>query len=432
MPASSRRPDVPCCQAAVTPSSFKALLVLLLGLLASVARAAEPTREDAVREELERQLREMVPESPTEVVLSFEGFAPEEGYKVVETDFVLDGKPLAVPSVEELNAAGPHRLAVVKVEPGEHTLVSRVSLANDSWSLFSATNGFLWKLTASVGFQSQRGLRVVVKVVPAVVPNAPDPRLKLKLGHQVTAEMMKPVQEVSQADLHPDAGTPKPRAQAPVTPPAPTARPGRLVFKVTAKKKPVPATVFVRGAASPTKVAVDGKARKPSDVAVAAGTYSVDVVAQGFLAQTRRVQLAAGAESSLAFSLVPQPKPAQRATVKGNHVELPTPMGFPEQKPAPDKASLATVDLVVDVLVRESGARLRIEGHTDGQEVPAAARKGLSEARAKAIAELLARAGVDPARVETAGLGDSRPKAPNLIPRGRQLNRRVELVLLPP
>ena len=54
----------------------------------------------------------------------------------------------------------------------------------------------------------------------------------------------------------------------------------------------------------------------------------------------------------------------------------------------------------------------------------------MSEARAKAVAEALARSGVDPSRIETAGLGDTRPKAPNLIPRGRELNRRVEFVLL--
>ncbi|MFP2895549.1 OmpA family protein [Corallococcus sp. 4LFB] len=71
-------------------------------------------------------------------------------------------------------------------------------------------------------------------------------------------------------------------------------------------------------------------------------------------------------------------------------------------------------------------------GHTDSKEVPEPARQSLSDARARAVADLLIRAGVAPSRVEAVGLGDSSPKAPNLIPRGRELNRRVELTLLRP
>ncbi|RKI52142.1 OmpA family protein [Corallococcus sp. AB049A] len=425
--------------------------LILAGLLAPGAFAAEPTREERVRAELERQLRDMVPESPSEVQVLFAGFKPEDGYRLVETDFLLDGEPLAVPSLDELNAPGVHRLANLKVEPGEHTLVSRVTYTNGSWSLFSETNGFLWKITASVGFQTQRGLRVVVKASPSVVPNAPDPRLKLKLTHAVTAEMIQPLKDEPAVATAPppvkpppvDAGAPVKVTQAPpmdagvkpgatvasVTPPVertPVA-PSRLRLQVTSKK-PINATAFVRGTGEPLKLTVPGK--KPQDVPLSAGAYTVDLIAEGFLAQTRQVELTAGSDASLAFALVPAPKAAKAAKVQEGRIELPEPLSFDEKKPVPTK--LSGLDLAVDLLVRDPKARLRVEGHTDAREVPEPARQSLSDARARAVADMLIRAGVAPSRVEAVGLADRSPKAPNLIPRGRELNRRVELVLLRP
>lgn len=89
-------------------------------------------------------------------------------------------------------------------------------------------------------------------------------------------------------------------------------------------------------------------------------------------------------------------------------------------------------------VLREIGAllaerpdwRLRVEGHTDGVG-GAAANLALSRRRAEAVkAWLVAKHGVDPARLETAGLGDTRPVAENTTEAGRAQNRRVELVKL--
>lgn len=450
---------VPCCVRPVDSSFLKFGSLVLTGLLAPSAFAAEPTREELVRAELERQLRDMVPESPAEVQVLFAGFKPEDGYRLVETDFLLDGEPLAVPSLDELNAPGVHRLANLKVEPGEHTLVSRVTYTNGSWSLFSETNGFLWKITASVGFQTQRGLRVVVKASPSVVPNAPDPRLKLKLTHAVTAEMIQPLKDepvvvaapppvkppvapvdagapvqVAQPAAVPDAGVKPSTTVVSVTPPVDRGfvAPSRLRLQVTSNK-PTSATAFVRGPGEPLKLTVPtAKGKKPQDVALSAGAYTVDLIADGFLAQTRQVELSAGADASLAFALVPAPKAAKAAKVQEGRIELPEPLSFDEKKPVPTKSTLAGLDLAVDLLVRDPKARLRVEGHTDAREVPEPARQSLSDARARAVADMLIRAGVAPSRVEAVGLGDRSPKAPNLIPRGRELNRRVELVLLRP
>jgi OOP family OmpA-OmpF porin len=432
-----------------------------MGLLAANARAAEPSSvEQRAREDLDRQLQELVKTPPPEVVLSFEGLpgaGTERGYKLVEADFSLNGQPLAVPVPEKLNAPGQHRLAVVKVEEGSFTLVSHVTYASDAWNLFSEESGFLWKLTASVTFQVQKGLRVRVKVLPSINPTAPDPRLKLKLSHDVSVEMTAQLADVAIPDA-PDAGSPAKVAQAPavppVTPPVQPAAgtqpvqpaavpavaqrpetgavaPAKLLLKVLAGKKPVAATVYVRGKGAPQQVLVDAKAKKPTPVTLPPGEYTVDVLSRGYLAQTRKVKLTRETEPTVAFTLAKVPaKKTQQASVKNERVELPGEPRFAEQQSAPKKGSTAGLALLVDMLVRDENLRLRVEGHTDNKEGTSKSRQGLSEARAKAVAELLVAAGLDASRIEVSGAGDARPKAPNLIPRGRELNRRVEFVLL--
>jgi outer membrane protein OmpA-like peptidoglycan-associated protein len=72
--------------------------------------------------------------------------------------------------------------------------------------------------------------------------------------------------------------------------------------------------------------------------------------------------------------------------------------------------------------------RLTIEGHTDNVGNPAA-NQVLSEQRARAVREtLVATYGIAAGRLDAAGLGDTKPAAPNSTPEGRQSNRRVELV----
>ncbi|WP_426751532.1 OmpA family protein [Myxococcus sp. Y35] len=433
-----------------------------MGLLAASARAAEPSAvEQRAREDLDRQLQEMVKTPPPEIIISFEGLpgaGTSKGYKLVEADFLVNGQPLAIPGLDKLNGPGQHRLAVLTVEEGSYTLVSHVTYANESWNLFSEESGFLWKLTASVTVQVQRGLRARVRVLPAINPTAPDPRLKLKLSHDVTAEMTVPLADVAVPDKV-DVGAPA-VAQAPAkTPPPPVSpvstpvaaappvtapvkaveapeegpvAPAKLLLKVLAGKRPAAATVYLRSASgAPQRVVLDRKARKPVEVMLPPGDYRVDVLSQGYLAQTRKVTLSREAAPTVAFALARAPvKKSQKAQVKKEVVVLPRPPRFAEKQATPRKGSTAGLALLVDMLVRDESLRLRIEGHTDNRERPASARKALAEARAEAVAKALVAAGLDASRIETTGLGDARPKAPNLLPRGRELNRRVEFVLL--
>ena len=60
---------------------------------------------------------------------------------------------------------------------------------------------------------------------------------------------------------------------------------------------------------------------------------------------------------------------------------------------------------------------------------PETGKNGTPEERAAAVKQyLVARFGIDAARLTSAGYGDAKPAAPNTTPEGRQQNRRVELV----
>ena len=89
----------------------------------------------------------------------------------------------------------------------------------------------------------------------------------------------------------------------------------------------------------------------------------------------------------------------------------------------------ARLQPLVTYLSAAPNVRVRIDGHTDSVGSDTMNQR-LSEARAGAVRSALVRAGVDPARVETVGHGETQPVGTNASAAGRQANRRVELTLL--
>lgn len=81
---------------------------------------------------------------------------------------------------------------------------------------------------------------------------------------------------------------------------------------------------------------------------------------------------------------------------------------------------------------------LRIDGHTDNVAIKHARKRGiesnrhLSAMRALSVIDVLKVNGVDPRRLFLAGYGEYWPIAGNESKDGRQQNRRVEIVVLPP
>ncbi|SHF31468.1 Outer membrane protein OmpA [Desulfacinum infernum DSM 9756] len=88
------------------------------------------------------------------------------------------------------------------------------------------------------------------------------------------------------------------------------------------------------------------------------------------------------------------------------------------------------IDRVAGVLNNYPQTWIRVEGHTDstGSETY---NQQLSERRAMAVKNALVARGVDPARIDVVGYGESKPIATNATEAGRQLNRRVNIVITP-
>jgi len=87
---------------------------------------------------------------------------------------------------------------------------------------------------------------------------------------------------------------------------------------------------------------------------------------------------------------------------------------------------------VLDILQKHPEiTKIRIEGHTDNHGADWL-NLGLSKQRAAAVVEWLAKKGIDKKRMESAGLGKTRPIDTNDTPQGMANNRRVEFHIVEP
>ena len=92
--------------------------------------------------------------------------------------------------------------------------------------------------------------------------------------------------------------------------------------------------------------------------------------------------------------------------------------------------SFGTMKSIADVLKENPDVRIKIVGHTDS-DGENAKNLDLSQRRAKSVMnELVKVFGIDASRMETDGMGETKPIAPNDTPSNKALNRRVEFVKL--
>ncbi|HPO15753.1 MAG TPA: OmpA family protein [Candidatus Hydrogenedentes bacterium] len=89
----------------------------------------------------------------------------------------------------------------------------------------------------------------------------------------------------------------------------------------------------------------------------------------------------------------------------------------------------AELDEVAGVLKNNPNVRISVDGHTDSNASDEYNLK-LSERRAAAVKDALIQRGIDAARLEAKGFGESKPMAPNDSPENMYKNRRVELSVL--
>jgi len=89
---------------------------------------------------------------------------------------------------------------------------------------------------------------------------------------------------------------------------------------------------------------------------------------------------------------------------------------------------------IASVLSQFSDRRFQIEGHTDNKPIKSAqfpSNWELSTSRALTVIHLLTDMEVVPENISAAGFGEFRPRADNETEEGRQLNRRIEIIMLP-
>ncbi len=127
----------------------------------------------------------------------------------------------------------------------------------------------------------------------------------------------------------------------------------------------------------------------------------------------------------------PPPAPAPRAAPAPAPVEEKIVLrgvnfDFDKADIRPDAAVI--LDEAASILNSSPGRSVSVGGHTDSVGADAY-NQSLSERRAASVKDYLAGKGVDPARLSTAGFGESNPIASNDTADGRSLNRRVELNL---
>ena len=277
--------------------------------------------------------------------------------------------------------------------------------------------------------QSKRPIAgaVVAMVGAGVPPVASDPESGAFLSHELPAgpvklEVKKEGYRPAEQELVLRAGRTS-RAEIVLEP---IARKARLSISVTSNKQPIVASVSLKG---PEHLQVPFSTGSAAvEVEALPGKYLVNVTSPAHLAQTREVELSDGSEMTLGFDLAPKPK-RTLVKVRENKIEIIQQIHFAPGKSSILADSFPLLAQLVDAIVQSEIKRLRIEGHTDSHGSPKFNMQ-LSDRRARAVAEYLARAGIDRSRLETRGFGDSRPRAPNLTARGRELNRRVELIIL--
>jgi outer membrane protein OmpA-like peptidoglycan-associated protein len=120
-----------------------------------------------------------------------------------------------------------------------------------------------------------------------------------------------------------------------------------------------------------------------------------------------------------------------RVVVTKEKLELKEKIFFDFNKSTIKPVSYSLLDEVATALKSHDEVKhVVIEGHTDSVGGKAFNQK-LSEQRAQAVRKYLVDKGIEPARLDAKGFGETMPVAPNKTAKGRDANRRVEFRIAP-
>jgi outer membrane protein OmpA-like peptidoglycan-associated protein len=120
----------------------------------------------------------------------------------------------------------------------------------------------------------------------------------------------------------------------------------------------------------------------------------------------------------------------KRASDNALLVSMTSTTGFDTNSAVIKPAFTTTLDKISRVLNQYGKTTVTVIGHTDSVGSDAA-NQTLSEKRAQSVLDHFASKNVNPVRLTAYGKGESEPRASNATEAGRQLNRRVELLIVP-
>jgi chemotaxis protein MotB len=115
-------------------------------------------------------------------------------------------------------------------------------------------------------------------------------------------------------------------------------------------------------------------------------------------------------------------------------VKLPSGVLFPSASAELSEAGKQTLGKVTKVLQGLGRRRILVAGHTDNVPIDKPEFRNnwyLSSARAVSVVELMIAEGFPPKLLAAAGYADKDPVASNKTRKGRQRNRRIEIILVP-
>jgi chemotaxis protein MotB len=115
-------------------------------------------------------------------------------------------------------------------------------------------------------------------------------------------------------------------------------------------------------------------------------------------------------------------------------LKLPSGILFASGQAELSKEGMASLKQVLDVLLQFKDRRFLVGGHTDTDRLKSRRYKDnweLSTARALSVVQFMITTGFAPKNLGAAGYGEFDPVAPNDSEPNKQLNRRIEIVLVP-
>jgi chemotaxis protein MotB len=115
-------------------------------------------------------------------------------------------------------------------------------------------------------------------------------------------------------------------------------------------------------------------------------------------------------------------------------VDLPSSVLFASGSADLSEAGRPALAQVAEVLKEFPDRQFLVAGHTDNVPIKTAAYKDnweLSAARALTVTKFMIESGLKPRMIAAAGYGEFDPVSTNSTPKGKQNNRRIEIILLP-